>query len=341
MRKKILILAKSNKRRHDGTYGKCVAGLTQDQNKEYRWVRLVADRDGDSVTDAAFPFNPLDIIEADISPCPLRNHIENHTYSNARKISSITIEQLKNMYPLLPHSFFGSTSNTFENGTPTSSLTICIAKDMRIYWEERDGHKRQKADFILGNHPVNGVAMTDPKFYTNKESNEEKTIPVAICVASLPNEPVYHKFIAGIFPFEGTIIGSFNFSKYETDFDKDGYLRHKLSDEMSGFGLVHQYCVQEARYASADVNVDLCFEPSGDTGIRETDVYVIGSLNPKLDRFEKIYAVPFAAICRRDGTFAIVASTTGKGISEPTIKSLLKNKEDFDTSCFVRKMPKN
>lgn len=202
MKKKILILAKSNKARHDHSYGKCIAGITRGSNGKYEWIRLVADKSGDSVLEEDFPFCPLDIIEAEVYPCPHNNHVENHIFDSVRKISSITISQLKNIYREMPHSFFGSMSNTFQ-GRPENSLTILLASNIHFYWKTGDdGRKHQKVDFKIGNNMAKDVAMTDPDHYTNKRTSEEKVIPLAICVASLPDSPVYSKFIASIFPID-------------------------------------------------------------------------------------------------------------------------------------------
>lgn len=101
----------------------------------------------------------------------------------------------------MPHSFFGSMASRYD-GVPNHSLTILLAYDIRIYWEDGNGYKRQRMDFRMGNNTARGISMTDPKHYTNKNNNEEKRIPLAICVASLPDEPVYNKFIASIFPID-------------------------------------------------------------------------------------------------------------------------------------------
>ena len=201
MRKQLLILTKSNKKRHDGSYGKCVAGIAKKTDGQYEWIRLVADRSGDSILDSDFPYKPLDIIEADLHPCPNGNHIENCTYDFVSKKRTISVEQLKDIYREMPHSFFGSMASKYD-GVPAKSLTILLASNIRIYWEESGGVKRQRMDFNMGNNRAIGISMTDPDYYTNKAVNEERHIPLAICVASLPDQPVYNKFIASIFPID-------------------------------------------------------------------------------------------------------------------------------------------
>lgn len=201
MRKKILILTKSAKRRHDGiNHGYCVAGIFQNINGGYQWIRLVADEEGDSLPEGSFLFEPLDVIEADICPCPKNNHIENYTFSNPRKIGRIEDNQLKTIFKKLSHSFFGNMSNIYD-GRPNNSLTILLATNLRIYRED-NGAGPSKIDFKMGNNTARGVAMTDYKYMPKKYTGQITTIPLAICVASLPNHPPYYKFIASIFPID-------------------------------------------------------------------------------------------------------------------------------------------
>ena len=201
MKKTILILTKSNKKRHDGSYGKCIAGVTRESKGKYKWIRLVADRSGDSILDSNFPYGPLDVIEADLCPCPHNNHVENYTYDYVSRKQTISLEQLKRIFGRMPHSFFGIMASKYD-GTPDCSLTILLASDIRIYWDEKNGYKRQRMDFKMGKNTAKGISMTDPEHYTNKSNNEEKRIPLAICVASLPDHPIYNKFIASIFPID-------------------------------------------------------------------------------------------------------------------------------------------
>ncbi|MGF2565538.1 dual OB domain-containing protein, partial [Ralstonia pseudosolanacearum] len=195
MRTKFLILTKSHKRRDDGiNYGKCVAGIIRGADNSFRWVRLVADENGNSILDEDFPFEPLDIIEVDLRPCPLGNHVENCLYDCPEKVDTININQLKSIFRKMPHSFFGSMSSIFV-GNPKNSLTIFLATDLYIY---RDYAGRRRVDFKMGNNTANKISMTDPNHYRLPEER----IPLAICVASLPHNPVYNKFIASIFPID-------------------------------------------------------------------------------------------------------------------------------------------
>lgn len=139
MRKQILILAKSHKRTHDGRFGKCIAGIIRDGGR-YKWVRLVADKDGDAVPEDEFKFNVLDVIEADLTPCPLKVQVENHMFSNARKVKTVTMKEVYQIYLKMEHSFFGSYKSTYD-GVPDHSLTMLQINDIRIFWQEIDGRK--------------------------------------------------------------------------------------------------------------------------------------------------------------------------------------------------------
>ena len=205
MRKKLLILTKSNKKRHDGqTYGKCVAGVSLDPSDNFKWFRLVADANGDSLLDSQFPYSPLDIIDVELYPCPLNNQTENCRFNIYGKVGSKTISELNNIFGEMPHSFFGNMNDYVIN--PRNSLTVFFAKNLHIYWLERAGKMYQKVDFDMGSNHAVGISMTDPEHYTSKEKNGTKDIPMAICVASLPSAPSfmnhYNKFIATIFPVE-------------------------------------------------------------------------------------------------------------------------------------------
>ena len=202
MRKRILILAKSNKKRHNQSYGKCVAGISLEPADNYRWFRLVADDEGDSLLDSQFSYNTLDVVDVELYPCPRNNQVENCRFSVYGKVGSKTIQELQSIFEKMPHSFFGDMKEFAVN--PKNSLTIFFAKNLHIYWAERAGKKYQKVDFNMDNKPTSSISMTDPKHYTNKEKNGVADIPAAICVASLPSEPKYMdrypKIIATIFP---------------------------------------------------------------------------------------------------------------------------------------------
>jgi len=216
MRKKILILTKSSKSRHSGDgWGVCVAGVSLEPGDNYEWIRLVADERGDSILDSQFPYEVLDVLDAELYPCQLNNQIENCQFEIHGKVGSKTILELQGIFDKMPHSFFGSMSESFVGDSPKNSLAIFFAKNLHIYREQKNN--KQKVDFKMGNNFARGVSYTDySKSYTRKYDPSFVTnIESAICVASLPSEPYeidnkYHKFIASIFevPSEKLSFGS-------------------------------------------------------------------------------------------------------------------------------------
>jgi len=202
MIKKILILAKSSKRRHDGAFGSCVAGIDNKGN----FIRLVADRFGDSLTDKEAQFEPLDIIECEVSePYPIGNQTENCIIDSAtiNFISKQDILFIKKLYEedRFPRkSFFGSMQNRIDNDQYLGhSLSVICVKDLLIY---RDENYKYKADFSIGKNRAIRISMTDPDYYKqakNAAIDSPIVVDNAILFVSLPGTPIYHKFIAKIF----------------------------------------------------------------------------------------------------------------------------------------------
>ncbi len=226
MRKKVLILAKSNKKRHDGVYGKCIAGVSLEPEDRYEWIRLVADKEGDSLLDSQFPYETLDVIDVELFPCPLGNQIENCCFQVYGKVGHKNLDELRSIFDNMPHSFFGSMNDFVIS--PRNSLTILFAKNLHIHWLERAGNRYQKVDFDMGNNHAVNISMTDPEHYTNKAQEATKDIPLAICVASLPSEPIfqnhYTKFIAAIFPIEDNQ----NFKINDSNFEKSPFIYQNI-----------------------------------------------------------------------------------------------------------------
>ena len=202
MRKKVIILTKSAKRRNGGGYGYCVAGVSIEPGQNFKWVRLVSDDNGDSIPENNFPYSPLDVIEVDLSPCPLNNQIENHEFSNIKKFGVARPEILPKIYNKIQHSFFGDMNKSITTNIG-HSLSMLFVKNIEIYRDESD---KQRADFYKGNNKAEGIAMTDYtenfRFCTKKGTTERKHIPQAYIVVSLPSTPPYNKFIAKIFPLQ-------------------------------------------------------------------------------------------------------------------------------------------
>jgi hypothetical protein len=203
MIKKILLLTKSNKRKNNGKFGKCVAGI--DENT-MEFIRLVSNKNGDSIADNEMPFKPLDIIQCEIDgPYPIGSQVENHIVdvSTIKKIGCRKIEFIKELYEedrFQKTSFFGDMNDRIVDiKSLRYSLSAIMVKNLAIY---KDNNSKYKADFTIGNNTASNISMTDPDYYPSAK-NTTKSNPFlvenAIIIVSLPGNPTYYKFIAKIF----------------------------------------------------------------------------------------------------------------------------------------------
>lgn len=203
MIKKILLLTKSSKRKNNGEYGYCVAGI---DFYTMEFIRLVADEKGDSLTDKEMQLKPLDIIQCNIDgPYPINNQVENYVIetNTTKKIDSKDIAFIKKLYEedkFQRKSFFGDMSDRIANTELLGhSLSVIMVKDLIVY---RDDKSKYRADFAVGNNKASNISMTDPDYYPtakNATKNEPISIGNAIIIVSLPSDTPYCKFIAKIF----------------------------------------------------------------------------------------------------------------------------------------------
>lgn len=205
MKKRILILTRSDKRREDGSFGCCVAGLSLMPEDNLKWIRLVASETGNSLSQN-FEYKPLDIIEVEILRyCPVGVQNENYLIDEHAPIGFIkktTIARVERAYDnnAIKHSFFGNMDKKVE-GVPAATLAMIKAKDVDIY-RDNAGNETRRVDFNVGNNRAVGVAMTDPEFNVPKGSGEHKQYDAALLVVSLPKEYPYTKFVAKVLPLE-------------------------------------------------------------------------------------------------------------------------------------------
>jgi len=194
---KIVVLTKSAKRMFSGNFGNCVAGLTEDGE----WIRLVSDTNGDSLSDMACKsFNCLDIIDVDVTPCPIGFHPENAKLEklNAR-VGKSTIAEVVGKYGVDTAPFcFVNTSNKLnehERQETAKSLMLICVKNLEVFLEN---DKSYKAKFEYNEMQYDGISVTDNRFKKPMKCSE------AYIVASLPSETggfaSYYKFIAAIYP---------------------------------------------------------------------------------------------------------------------------------------------
>ncbi|MDL2264238.1 hypothetical protein LJC31_06250 [Synergistaceae bacterium OttesenSCG-928-I11] len=195
---KVAILAKSNKRRNNNDYGYCIAGVTA----LGEWIRFVADENGDSVSqDEAIEVGQ--IILALGERAPLAYQTENVVLRDFNVIdkgfSKEFFRYVNNIRPIKENGIFGNAAKRLtaeemkhNNGT----LRLLEVQSLEVYW---DKDKKCKALFNHNGIHFDGIPMTDPKHYTKKGSPPEY-IGNACIIVSLPDEPVFNKFVAAIYP---------------------------------------------------------------------------------------------------------------------------------------------
>ena len=192
---KVAILTKSNKRRFDGNYGFCVAGI----NETGEWIRLVDDKEGDSLpTDVKIEVGQ--VILAGGEWTPLAYQTENFVLDKFYVIHEDFDQYVGRLQQVDEEGIFGNTDNQLtisEMRRTTGTLRLIEVNDLEIYWE--GANPKCKVRFKYSGTHYEGMAMTDPNSYTRKGS-APKQIGNAHIVVSLPAQPAYNKFVAAIFP---------------------------------------------------------------------------------------------------------------------------------------------
>ena len=197
---RIAIITRSNKGRADGSYGCCVAGIT-----EYgKWIRLVADENGDSLpnNNSTPKVNTvIEVIDATIKYVPLELQPENAILGNYRKIADdVNIDKCINLVGLSTEEYiFGALYNCLndeEMKRINGSLRFYKVNNLEIYRNEKN---KWKVKFSYNGNGYYDIAMTDPNHY------QVKFIGNAYIVVSLPNESIdfrWYKFVARIIPLK-------------------------------------------------------------------------------------------------------------------------------------------
>jgi hypothetical protein len=194
---KIAIIAKSNKKRNNGQYGFCVAGIKEDGS----WIRLVSDQFGDSLP-KNIAFHCGDVILADVEDAPLQYQPENAIllgYSFLMENAYTYFKKIKNVGEI---GIFGNYYNSLLPEKVTDnmgSFRYLQVNDLEIYWNV---DIKCKVSFTYKDNRYTEFSLTDPNSYTVRGS-EPKKIDKAYVVISLPNytwNHKLHKFVAAIYP---------------------------------------------------------------------------------------------------------------------------------------------
>ena len=193
---KMVVLTKSAKGMRNGSFGNCVAGF----DEQGKWVRLVWDESGDSLPDTACSgFNCLDVIDVDITTCPLPYHPENVRLMRFNgRVDRLTIDRVVQWVDIYtgPYCFVNTYNalDEFQRGRVKESLMLIRVDQLRIYKDERG---KAKAEFIYNRHWYRDISITDNR------NKKEASYDEAYVVMSLPAEPYsngyYYKFIAAVY----------------------------------------------------------------------------------------------------------------------------------------------
>jgi hypothetical protein len=192
---KLAILTKSNKSRHDGGHGSCIAGVTSSGE----WVRLVSDADGDSIPDIVAKQIPIrKVIEAEIEHVPLTYQVENAVLLDYSVTQDDEKHYIRNMKTIDESGIFGNASNRLTSSEMRhnqGTLRLINVEDLAIY---RFENENCKVKFKYQGCIYDEIAMTDPNWYAKRGS--ERFVGNAYIVVSLPDNPPFLKFIAAIYP---------------------------------------------------------------------------------------------------------------------------------------------
>jgi len=193
----LLIMANSNKRRFDDSYGRCVAAVTSTGE----WIRLVADKEGDSIPDSLMKEIKLrTVVKAEIERAPLTYQKENAVLLKFDVIQDNINEYLKNIESVNESGIFGNVSNQLSSAEIKNSkgtLRYIVVDELSTYRNKAE-NDTCKATFVYKENKYEEMAMTDPNCYAAK--GKSRTIGKARIVVSLPNKSPFYKFVAAIHP---------------------------------------------------------------------------------------------------------------------------------------------
>jgi hypothetical protein len=195
---KLAVLTCSNKARHDGSHGSCVAGVTSSG----KWIRLVSDADGDSIPEDDAEQMLYKVVEAEIEHAPLTYQTENAVLLNYSVTQDDVNPYIQNINTVNEFGIFGNKLNQlteFEMRRNQGTLRLVVVEDLTTYRLESGNCK---AKFKYQGYEYNEIAMTDPEWYAAKGT--ERKIGKAHIIVSLPDSPAFNKFVAAIYPFKQT-----------------------------------------------------------------------------------------------------------------------------------------
>ena len=192
---KVVILTKSDKQ---GGY--CVAGITE----HGKWVRLVTNKKGAALDKKKCTYTLLDIIDAEVEPCPIPFQPENIKLLNYQIVEKTDLETIIQRFNLLCKTDYAFLNlkqflKEVEMQKLENSLIILKGENIESY---RNDNGKWKAKFTYNRKEYREISVTDPNYF--KQSFKVKN---AYLVMSLPPDAyeindmlLYYKFIAAIYP---------------------------------------------------------------------------------------------------------------------------------------------
>lgn len=192
---KIAILTKSNKQRNNKKdFGYCVAGVTESGE----WIRLVADKDGDSLPEN-IEIETMQVYLVNGEGASLAYQTENILLNDFRRVDDNFNQYINGLKQVDEVGIFGNTGNSLtdaEMQNINGTLRLIKVQNLEIYWSQ---NQKCRVCFEYDRNRYEDVAMTDPNHYTRKGS-PPKHIGNAYIVVSLPDARPYIKFVAAIYP---------------------------------------------------------------------------------------------------------------------------------------------
>jgi hypothetical protein len=190
----------SDKKRHNGEKGYCIAGLDSSGN----WVRLVANKSGDSIDKEKVDMKPLDIYDVKTKVAPIKHQPENNVldgYKRTCHVSETPTFRGAIRRALCKKKYLFQNDNYYiklsDHSDKDGSLLVAEVSGLKV----RQVAGKTKCEFDYNGVHYDYMSVTDPNFYGDYKVGN------AYVVISTPTESDYvketgqmFKFVAAIYP---------------------------------------------------------------------------------------------------------------------------------------------
>ena len=192
---KIAILTSSNKRCNNNEYGRCISGVT----KTGEWIRLVADKFGDSIRKDIAMLIPLgSVIEITFERAPLTNQIENVILKSFVVTQDTRTQYVQSVRRVNELGILGNTENRLSSSEMRNIVGTLRLIDVEGLVTYRLPEENCKTKFVYQGHEYIKMSMTAPDYYA--ATGNERKIGNAYIVVSISEKPPHNKFVAAIYP---------------------------------------------------------------------------------------------------------------------------------------------